>query len=98
MTLKIELTPEAAKRVKEARKRGLDVDRMLSRLIIEQLPETIQELRQEKEPETGEAVYSEQEERRRSVLKAYGKYRGIAPSVDEFLRRKQEDLAKEEGR
>lgn len=33
--------------------------------------------------------------REEANLRGYGKYKGIAPSVDEFLKHKQEELAKE---
>lgn len=105
MTVVLDLTPEAAQRVRDAKRQGLDVDALFSRLAVEKLPVTTEEtaLKPEelarnamREAEPSTSASPERERRKREILARFAKYRGVGGSVDEFLARKHEELAKEE--
>jgi hypothetical protein len=93
MILTIDLTPEQSARLEqEAKARGMNVPAVL-RELIEQIPNR-RSLPQK-------TIHKEPSERPKdepdySHLKGYGKFAGIGPSVDEFLREKHEETAREE--
>lgn len=107
MTVMLDLTPEAAQRVTDAKRQGLDVDALFSRLAVEKLPATTEEpaekpveLAHEEtskaEPFAATSLSPERERRKREILARFAKYRGVGGSVDEFLKQKHEELAQEE--
>ena len=87
MTVTIDLTPEQSARLEqEAKARGVDVPAVL-RDLIEQIPN--------RRAMPQKTAHPEKPARR---LQGYGKFAGIGPSVDEFLREKHEETAREERR
>jgi hypothetical protein len=93
MTLTIDLTPEQSARLEqEAKARGVDVPAVL-RDLIEQMPNRRPVLEKKTREELSPMPKDKPDYSR---LRGYGKFAGLGPSVDEFLREKHAETAREE--